>query len=183
MQIETELDKNRYIVLSNDINDYVIKEVIEKILEISDYDARMSEIYNNYKIRPIELIINSFGGSVYDGLALYGIIEKSYTPVYTYGFGKIMSMGAIIFLAGVQRYSHKYATFMLHEAASGLFGSITELKENIKELDRVQKILSEIISEKTKITKEKIKLINKEKLDWYISANEAVKLGIANKLI
>ena len=48
MQIETELDKNRYIVLSNDINDYVIKEVIEKILEISDYDARMSEIYNNY---------------------------------------------------------------------------------------------------------------------------------------
>ena len=79
-----EKNKFRKIVLSDRIKDSTVKEVIEKILEINYRDCGCVAEYKEYEVEPIELYISSFGGSVYDGLALVDIIRNSNTPIHTY---------------------------------------------------------------------------------------------------
>ncbi len=99
----------RTIVLSGDIDESSVKDAIQTISFINEIDDGKDEV------DPIKLIINSLGGNILDGFALIGVIENSYVPVYTYGYGSIMSMALPILVAGDKRFGHPLATFMYHE--------------------------------------------------------------------
>ena len=90
----------RDLLLSDRISQGTVKDIIKDIFEINFDDDEKEEIYKDWERKPIQLFINSYGGSVYDGLALIDVIKRSKTPVHTVCIGSCMSMALWIWLAG-----------------------------------------------------------------------------------
>lgn len=174
---------NRKILLSENVSGSSMKVIIEKIIEINKDDDEKEEKLNNYERKPIELFINSFGGSVYDGLALVDIMLISTTPVHTISIGSSMSMGLILFLAGEKRFITKNSTLMYHEVATGNWGKLESFKLEVEEMQRLQDIMDNMVLENTNVLKEKLEEIKERQKEWYIPAEEAVKLGFAHEII
>ena len=118
----------RTIVLSGEIDESSVKDAIQTISFINEIDD------GKEVVEPIKLIINSLGGNILDGFALIGVIENSFVPVYTYGYGSIMSMALPILVAGDKRFGHQLATFMYHECLDSVpYDKMSIIKENIEE--------------------------------------------------
>jgi len=129
------------------------------------------------------LIINSGGGNIYDGLALIGAIQTSSTEIHTACLGSCMSMAMFIFLAGHKRAMHKFSTLMYHEGTAWLEGHIGSIKNETREMERVEKLLDDMLIANTKVTSKLLKLKTKEKGNWYITATEAHRLKITDQVI
>lgn len=170
----------RKLFLSGEVDSASIKTIIGEILNFNDYDAREKKLKSSYVREPIVLFINSPGGNVYDGFALVDIIKASKTPIYTVCIGHCMSMGLIIFLAGHKRYVGKNSTIMIHGASFLEYGKTPEAEEALNEAKRLEEMLTEIIVETTKIKKKQIEEIITMRSNWYVSAAQAIKLGIAD---
>ena len=125
-------------------------------------------------------MINSFGGSVYDGLALYDAIRDCKSEIVTLGMGKIMSMATFVFLAGDKRYISKRSTIMVHEISDWIGGQMTDLKIQVKESERLADILLDIYCDRTN---EKKSYWKKLKRESYFSPEEAVRVGMAHGII
>ena len=176
-------DNSRNIVLSSDITAASVGDIIEIIMDINTFDDELEENLQNYHREPIKLVVNSFGGSVYDGFALIAAIEHSKTPIHGYCFGSAMSMGFIIYIATHVRFAHKTSTLMYHEISDYFWGNITETKQNLKECERIQKVYDDYILNRTKIPVQKMNEYKDRKEDWYISAQEGLKYKIIHKII
>ena len=94
-----------------------------------------------------------------------------------------MSGGFIIFISGHKRFCYKYSTLLYHGVRGWHYGTIPTVKTDYDESIRQQEIINSIIVEKTKITKEILEKYNEESKDWYISAEEVLKLGIADEML
>ena len=176
-------NKPRDIILMGDIDEDKVKGVIDKITDINSFDDVKEKEIANYVREPINLYISSFGGCVYTGMSLMGLIQLSKTKIITIGLGKIMSMGLYIFLCGHERQVHKFSTFLYHEVSSIVWGKLEGIKQDLEEGQRLQDILDTFLLERTVITKDKIDEIKKAKKDWFIPATEAIKFGIAEKVL
>lgn len=174
--------KDRRILLSEEINERSAKDIIEKIFNINIDDDKKEAKYQGFKREPIELYINSPGGTVYDGLAIVDAIKNSKTPVHTYCIGQASSMAFIVFLSGEERFAGKYATFIIHEISKGVLGKVQSIKDSIKESERLQSILDSIILENTNIVQSQLDWCKKDKAEWYICTQEGVKLGICQEI-
>jgi ATP-dependent Clp protease protease subunit len=170
-------------MLSDYVDSNSVKDLIYKIVSINMQDDYLERTIQGYKRQAIILIVNSFGGSVYDGFGLVGAIEMSATPVYTVCLGSAMSMGFIIFSAGHQRMIHELSTLMYHEVSNFVHGKMTEIAKDMEEMERLQMQYDYYILEKTKIGGHQLDNVKAAKDDWYIDAHEAVKLGIADNVI
>ena len=131
----------------------------------------------------IQVLLSTYGGSVYDGLALYDAIKASKTKVDVIISGKSMSMGTIIMLGSETRKAYRNTTFMIHEMTSGYLGKLADLEDSFGESKRLQKILWDIITSETKITQKQLDDIYEKKKDWYLSAEEALELGLITEII
>jgi ATP-dependent protease ClpP protease subunit len=119
---------------------------------------------------------------VYDGIAIIGVIESSLAPVIITCYGHAMSMGLYIFLSSDYRRMHKLSTLMYHEIHDDMGDNkLQATKLSIKEGDRLQKLLDDYIVDKTNITLSKLDKHHKHQSEWFITAKEAVKLGIVKK--
>jgi ATP-dependent Clp protease protease subunit len=175
-------NKHRLIVLSNQINKDSSKFVIEEVLRINKEDDDKDKIQRDFKREPIDLVVNSFGGSIYDGLAIVSVIDSSKTPVHTYVYGYAMSMGLLIAVAGHKRFGTKLATFMYHEASSRPDGKIEELKESVEQHSRMMGVYDNYLLSKTNIIRKDIDEIKHCQKNWYIPADEALKLKIIDEI-
>ena len=169
----------RNLVLSGEISEESAKEIIQHISDINEDDFGKEERF------PIQLKINSIGGSMYDGFAIIGAIESSETPVYTYGYGAIMSMALPILVSGVKRFAHPLTTFMYHECLDtfGHYEKVSILKENLDETERVMEMYDDHILSKTSFTKKQLDKVKKGKFDWYFDINEAIKYKVIDQII
>jgi len=169
----------RNLVLSGEISEESAKEIIQHINDINEDD------FGKEERSPIQLKINSIGGSMYDGFAIIGAIESSETPVYTYGYGAIMSMALPILVSGVKRFAHPLTTFMYHECLDtfGHYEKVSILKENLEESERVMEIYDDHILSKTSFTKKQLDKVKKGKFDWYFDINEAIKYKVIDQVI
>jgi len=168
----------RTIVLSGEIDESSVKDAIQTISFINEIEEGKEEV------EPIKLIINSIGGSMYDGFALIGVIETSYVPVYTYGYGSIMSMALPILVAGDKRFGHSLATFMYHECLDSMpYDQITVLKENLEETDRLMAMYDEYITSNTTLTQKQLNKVKNKKIDWHFGSDEALSYNIINEVI
>lgn len=181
--IDVKDNNSRNIVLSSDITASSVADIIESILDINTLDDELEEDLQDYHREPIKLIINSFGGSVYDGFALIAAIEHSKTPIHGYCYGSAMSMGFIIYISTHVRYAHKTSTLMYHEISDMFWGNITGAKQNLKECERLQKVYDDYVLGRTKIPVDKMDEYKARKEDWYMSAQEAAKYKIIHKII
>ena len=181
--IDVKDNNSRNIVLSSDITASSVADIIESILDINTLDDELEEDLQDYDREPIKLVVNSFGGSVYDGFALIAAIEHSRTPIHGYCYGSAMSMGFIIYISTHVRFAHKTATLMYHEISDMFWGNITNAKQNLKECDRLQKVYDDYVLSRTKLPVEKMDEYKARKEDWYMSAQEAAKYKIIHKII
>lgn len=173
----------RTIYLNTGVNSDSVTDAIIAILNINAYDDEQEAKLKNYERQPIKLIVDSYGGSVYDGLGLVNKITSSVTPVDTYCYSKAMSMGMLLMISGRRRYVHEHATIMMHQLSSGAYGTNQDLLEEIKNINELNDMLMKIIRKRTKITKEQIKDKNEHKQDWFVTGKKAIKLGMADELI
>ena len=143
--------KSRIAVISEDVSSDISEKVLRNIVEINEKDRRILEDDAEYEPEPIQLIINSFGGSVYDGLAIVGAIESSSTPVHTVCYGSAMSMALYILASGHYRKMSKYATLMYHEIGTVVEGKLNNINIELSECARLEEMCDKILVEKTKI--------------------------------
>ncbi len=198
MEIKEIEGKDRIITLFNEVDESTVSTVVEKIFQINQEDeewiknvqnamtasgAKFSPSKIDIEMPHIQVLLSTYGGNVYDGLALYDAIKASNTKVDVIISGKAMSMGTIIMLGSETRKAYRNTTFMIHEIASLHFGKLAELEDNLNEYKRVQKILWNIITSETKITQKQLDDIYEKKKDWVLSAEEALKLGLITEII
>lgn len=134
-------------------------------------------------LTPIEFYLSTCGGSCYDGLSLYDVIEASHTPVEIICTGKIMSMGVIIALGAKVRKAHKNTTFMIHQVNGLSFGTLRDMQDTVAEATRINEMLFHIIQSKTHITEAQLHDVLESKKDWYLTSQEALQLGILTDII
>lgn len=188
-EIKLELPKqfDRKIFFGKQVDQSTIEEVIKKIIEVNEIDELKKKEFAVheivYKPKPIEIYIDSFGGMVYQVLGLISIMEKSKTPIHTIVTGAAMSCGFIILIFGHKRFAYEHATPLYHQVGTGVFGKVQDLEQKLEETKRLQNKLEEFTLRKTKITKDKLDMIRREKIDWYMTAEEALKLGVVDELI
>jgi ATP-dependent Clp protease protease subunit len=154
-----------------------VNEIIEVIYDINEEDAKKTQK------EPIKLIINSFGGELYSGLALVDTIDNSQTPIHTICHGSAMSMALIVFAAGHHRLASKYATFMYHEASYDIEGKITHHKQEVKETERTDKICDDYLLSKTKFTAKQLNDIKDKRAEWYFDVKVAMKHGLVDEIL
>lgn len=181
--IDVKDNNSRNIVLSSDITASSVADIIESILDINTLDDEFEGDLQDYHREPIKLVVNSFGGSVYDGFALIAAIEHSKTPIHGYCYGSAMSMGFIIYISTHIRFAHKTSTLMYHEISDVFWGNITGAKQNIKECERIQKVYDDYVLSRTKIPVDKMNDYKARKDDWYMSAQEGLKYKIIHKIL
>jgi ATP-dependent Clp protease protease subunit len=136
--------------------------------------------------RPIKVIFNSPGGSVFDGLALYDYIvgmRQDGTRVDTEGIGMVASMGGILLQAGEKRTLSPSAWFMIHEVSSFKFGSekISQEEEQLKFKKRLQARCLDILASRSEFTSDEIKQ-KAHKTDWWMDSEEARKAGFCDEV-
>lgn len=133
---------------------------------------------------PITIRINSPGGSVLDGFALFDTIlrlRRKGHYITTHGVGMIASMATIIMQAGDERVLDANSWFMIHEVSAGAMGKSSEMEDQLKFIKRLQDRALDIYAERSKLTKAQISRRWKKTDDW-MDANEAVALGFADRV-
>ena len=173
----------RKLYLKENVDEKSVMPLIEAIHRINDDDAEKEKEYNGWEREPIKLYIYTYGGVCYAGFALIDAIRASKTPVHTVVLGAAMSMGIFIFNAGHKRLIGEHATLMYHDVSisTGMNGEMTErLKIELAEALRLQKMGSDFLMEYSLVEESMIKDYINRKSDWYISAEEAISLKIAD---
>jgi ATP-dependent Clp protease protease subunit len=133
---------------------------------------------------PLDIVLNSPGGAVLDGLALYDFLrlmcESRHVTVTA--LGKAASMGSVILQAGSERIMGANAWLLIHEVSKGAIGNVSELKAEAEFADSLWKNLSVILSERSTLSALQIRNKAKNK-DWWLTAPEALKLGFIDRIV
>lgn len=175
--------KDRTLILGEDVSQESVADLIKTIYEINMDDEEKEATFVEYERPPIHLILNTYGGSVYDGLALIGAIELSTTPVCVTCLGSAMSMGLFILASGHHRRAHHLSTIMYHQISSGMWDKLEGLKKDLAEADRLEEVCESLLFMRTKIKSKDLDNYKKTKSEWFITAEEALKLGIIDEII
>ncbi|MEN9551850.1 MAG: hypothetical protein RI935_227 [Candidatus Parcubacteria bacterium] len=171
--IYSRLLKERIIFLGDRVDEHTASLVVAQMLFLEAEDPK----------KDIMLYINSPGGSVYDGLAIYDTMRHLKCDVATVGIGMQASMGAFLLSSGTKgkRSILPHSTVMIHQPSSGAQGKITDIEIDLKEGVRLKKMLNEILA---KNTGQKVETIEKDSdRDYWMSAEEAKKYGIVDNIL
>jgi len=172
-------DSRREIFINDEISQHTCY-IIDEIHRINHEDKEGKKIYGKkYKIRPIKIYINSYGGNANAALAIVDAINNSKTPVYTIATGVCMSAAVLILVNGVKRFATKHTTFMIHGISGMTGGTIPEIKEVSRNYENIEKIVSAMLVDKTKLKESKLtKIFQKERANWIFYYDDAVKYGL-----
>ena len=171
--IYSRLLKDRILFLGCEVDDMVSNALIAQMLFL-DMDSE----------EPIHFYINSPGGSVTAGLAIYDMMRTLKCQVHTYCLGQASSMGSLLLTAGTKghRYAMPNARIMIHQPSCyGISGQVTDIEITAKEMSKTKKQLTDIYVVHT--GNEYDKLIGLMERDHYMSAQEAIDLGLVDKVI
>jgi len=171
--IYSRLLKERIIFLGTGINDNVANLIIAQLLFLQSEDPD----------KDISLYINSPGGVVTAGLAIYDTMQFLSCDITTYCVGQAASMGAVLLAAGTagKRYALPNARIMIHQPLGGAQGQATDINIQAQEIMRIKKILNEILSSHSN---KSIKDLEKDTdRDNFMSAKEAVNYGLIDKVV
>ena len=171
--IYSRLLKDRIIFLGGEIEDNIANSIIAQLLFLDAQD----------KEKDIVMYINSPGGVVTSGLAIYDTMRHIKADVSTVCVGQAASMGAVLLSAGTKgkRYSLPNSRVMIHQPSGGARGQATDIQIQAKEIEKLKKRLNEILSEPTGKNIEEI--YTDTERDNFMSAEEALTYGIIDKIL
>jgi ATP-dependent Clp protease protease subunit len=134
---------------------------------------------------PISMYINSPGGSVYDGLAVYDVMQYIKCPVHTYVTGMAASMGSFIAQAGEpgHRYLLPRAITMIHQPSSGTRGKISDMAIDYHESERIKKELTELYVKHNSRGVDYARFEQLMDRDKWLTASQAIELGLADQIV
>jgi ATP-dependent Clp protease protease subunit len=164
------------ILLFGEIMDGSLYDIITRIRAI----LHMRKDEN--KKDPINLIINSDGGSVYEALGIIDYMQSLDVKVNTICRGRAMSAAALILCAGTGvRVASQYSTIMFHEISSDIYGKSSDMKANVQHMEKLEEILLEILKSNSNKDTEFWKNVTIK--DYYITPNDALNLGVIDTII
>jgi ATP-dependent Clp protease protease subunit len=167
-------DSSRIVVLHGDVNEQSISMVVAQMLHFAG---------QNHK--PIHLIISTYGGSVDEMFTLYDTIKFLPCPVHTIALGKVMSAGVLLLASGTKgrRMIGKSARIMIHPISGAVGGNIFEVVNGSEEYKRIQALMVNAMAKETKTSRSDLEKLMKSGHDVYILPEQAVKMGIVDKII
>ena len=171
--IYSRLLKDRIIFLGDAVDDAVANIVIAQMLFLESEDPD----------KDINIYINSPGGAVTAGLAIYDTMQYIRPDIVTICMGQNSSMAALLLAAGTKekRYALPHSRIMIHQPLGGAQGQATDIDIQAKEILKVRDTLNQILSEHTKQPIEKIR--EDTDRDYFMTAEEAKEYGIIDKII
>lgn len=173
MDIYSRLLSDRIIFIGTQIDDQVANNVIAQLIFLRATESK----------KPISIYINSPGGMISSGLAIYDTMQYLECEVNTYCIGLAASMAALLLCAGSKgkRYALRNSRIMIHQPHGGVTGSSKDIELQAKEILHLKKTTANIIREHTGQPMEKI--VEDSERDFYLSADEAVKYGLIDQVI
>ena len=165
--------KNRIVFLGTAINDQIANLTIAQLLFLNQEDREA----------PISMYINSPGGQVYSGLAIYDTMQMITNPVATYAVGVTASFGTLLLAAGSHgmRYALPHATIHMHQPLGGAQGQATDIVIQANEIMRLKEIILGIFVRHTTQDREIIE--RDQDRDIYLSARQAVEYGLVDAVL
>ncbi len=170
--ISEKILKTRTILLSGEVNKKLAEKVISQMLLL---EAENDE--------PIKIFIDSPGGDVDAGYAIFDMIRFIKPPVYIIGMGLVASAGALILLAAPneRRLALPNSHYLIHQPLSGIRGVATEIEIHAKEIEKTRKKINKLIADETG---KDIKQVEKDTdRDFWMNAEEAKTYGLVSRLI
>ena len=171
--IYSRLLSERIIFLGEEVNETTANVVVAQLLHLAYVDPK----------KDIKLYINSPGGSVYDGMAIYDTMQYIKPDVMTIGIGLQASMGAFLLSSGAKgkRFVLPHSKVMIHQPSIGTQGKVTDTEIDLKEGIAVKEMLAELLAKNTGQKLAKVK--NDMERDYWMSPEEAVAYGLVDKII
>jgi ATP-dependent Clp protease protease subunit len=171
--IYSRLLKDRIIFIGSAIDDNVANLVIAQLLFLQTEDPE----------KDIHLYINSPGGIVSSGLAIYDTMQYVKPDIGTYCIGQAMSMGALLLAAGTKgkRFALPHSRIMIHQLMGGFQGQATDIEIHAREILKMKESLNNILSNHTAQSLEKIQADTER--DFFMSGQEAKEYGIVDEVI
>jgi ATP-dependent Clp protease protease subunit len=173
MDIYSRLLKDRIVFLGSAVNDEVANSIVAQLLFLQSEDPRTD----------IHLYVNSPGGSVSAGLAIYDTMQFVTCDVATYCIGQAASMGAVLLTAGAagKRHALPNARIMIHQPLAGMEGTAEEIMIHAKEFKKVKEKLNRILIKHTGHPLEKVEQDTDR--DRFMSAEEALEYNLIDRVI
>lgn len=171
--IYSRLLKDRIIFLGEEVNDVTASLVVAQLLFLESEDPN----------KDINLYINSPGGSVTAGMAIYDTMQFVAPPVATLCIGQAASMGAFLLAGGAKgmRYVLPNSRVMIHQPSGGFQGQVTDIDIHAREVLRMKKNLNAILA--ANVGKPEEQVAEDTERDYFMTAEEAVKYGIVDKIL
>jgi ATP-dependent Clp protease protease subunit len=173
VDLPTRLFMDRVVYLGQAIDNNVANSAVQQLLALQFEDAK----------KPITLYINSPGGSIVDGMAIYDTIRRSSAPVHAVVAGMAASMGAVI-LSGCakgERAILPHGEVLLHQPLGGARGQATDIEISAKRILKMKEMLLKILSENT--GQAYAKVVEDCDRDYWLDADEAKAYGIIDKIL
>lgn len=165
--------KERIILLGTPISDQIANLIVAQLLYLDNEDSS----------RLIQMYINSPGGGIYSGLAIYDTMQQVRAPISTTAVGVTASFGTVLLAAGTkgQRYSLPHATIHLHQPIGGAQGQATDIEIQAKEILRLKEKLNKIL---VKHTDQPLEVIERDtERDFYMDGEAAKAYGIIDEVL
>lgn len=179
MKINAAL-RDRRIFLNEDVSaDSMFKAcyLLDRLVELDKQDGNK---------RDIEIVIDSYGGYIYHGMSLISKIlslrESGYKIITTVN-SVAMSMGFMILICGSERRALKHSRIMCHQPSSATWGTLQDQEESVEETKALWERMKQLIIKHTKITNWQLEDIKSRKFDWFMWSEQAIELGVIDKII
>jgi ATP-dependent Clp protease protease subunit len=171
----------RIVGLFSDISEEKIADLIHGMLYLNEQNI------NSEEKKPIDFYICTYGGSADDMFGMYDIMRniRDTTEIHTCGIGKVMSAGVLLLASGTKgkRKIGKNCRVMVHSVVGGNHGSLHNMMNEMEAIEQIQKMYVDCLVKETNMTKKQLKNMLERKINVYLSAEEAVELGIADIII
>lgn len=173
MDIYSRLLKDRIVLIGQPIDEHLANTVIAQLLFLTSDDPK----------KDIQIFINSPGGYVTAGLAIYDTIKFLGCDVATYCIGQAASMGALLLAAGTKgkRRALPHARIMIHQPSGGIMGTSADIKLQAEEILRLKDFLAQILADCSGKTKDQI--ISDSDRDHFMSPQEAIAYGLIDEVV
>lgn len=168
MDVFSKLVQERIIFIDEPVDDELANGVIAQMLYLDSVNHDKIDIY-----------INTPGGSVYQGLAIYDVAHLIASPIKTICIGMAASMGAILMLMGTERCATKHSRIMLHQPSGGAIGTADDISITHEQIQKVKKEMYDIVEQKTSLVD--VETLFKNDV-WYTAA-EALECGLLTKVL
>jgi len=169
----TRLLKERIIFVGTPIDDQVANVIVAQLLFLNHEDPD----------REIQMYVNSPGGVIYAGLAIYDTMQMISNPISTVAVGVTASFGTVLLTAGTKgrRYALPNATIHMHQPLGGAQGQATDIEIQAKQILRLKTLLTSIMAKHTGKTVEEIE--HDSDRDFYLDAQDAVEYGLVDQVL